>query len=84
MAEKREGHQIFTYLTPQLNLNPHDLLVPPSPFATPQPPEIIHVVTTTERGREVADEMQRVRAEGWDGYGKGWKAKVVWEPLGVS
>lgn len=79
----REGTQSFEYLTPRIKLNPKDLVLPPSPF-TETLPEWIHVVSTTERIREIADELDDIRREGIDGIAKGWHAKLVWEPLSVS
>ncbi|WVQ93903.1 hypothetical protein IAU59_000981 [Kwoniella sp. CBS 9459] len=94
-----EGHQSFEYLTPRLNLLPHDLIAPPSPFAGPGQhlPEYIHVVTNTQRARLVVDEMDAIRQHGLGGLGlpegpgmsavvehergKGWDAKLIWEPM---
>ncbi|KAK4687815.1 hypothetical protein P7C73_g2305, partial [Tremellales sp. Uapishka_1] len=76
-----EGHQSFRYLTPQKQLFLKDLLLPPSPFAAPLPPEWIHVVCNTTRARSIADEMDQIREDGIEGVGKGWKGRLVWEPL---
>ncbi|WVF66282.1 hypothetical protein IAT40_001022 [Kwoniella sp. CBS 6097] len=91
-----EGHQSFEYLTPRLNLLPHDLIAPPSPFAKPHLPEYIHVVTNTQRARLVIDEVRAISAHGLEtviesqidaeisGLGKGWDAKLIWEPMPSS
>jgi hypothetical protein len=83
--EYREGHQSFNYISPQLNLTPRDLILPPSPFAEPLLPEWIHVVCTAERARSIGEEFGMIRSGGLPGgRGKGWDGKMVWEPLGVS
>lgn len=80
----REGAQSFTYLTPRIKLTPRDLVFAPSPFVHPRLPEWLHVVSTTERIRDIANDLDRIRREGVNGVAQGWKAKLVWEPLGVS
>ena len=76
--------QSFQYLSPQLHLTPKDLILPPSPFASP-PPEWVHIVCVTERAKIIADELDSIRAgELGMGVGKDWQAKIIWEPLGVS
>lgn len=77
----REGHQSFQYLSPQLNLTPKDILLPPSPFAL-SPPEWIHVVCVTERARDITEELHAIQAERAT-HANG-HARLVWEPLGVS
>nr|XP_019048574.1 hypothetical protein I302_02346 [Kwoniella bestiolae CBS 10118]OCF27504.1 hypothetical protein I302_02346 [Kwoniella bestiolae CBS 10118] len=78
-----EGHQSFKYLSPQLNLLPRDLILPPSPFAEPYLPEYVHMVCNTLRARLIVDEMEAIRLNGIgdDAIGKGWDAKLVWEPM---
>ncbi|OCF33183.1 hypothetical protein I316_05228 [Kwoniella heveanensis BCC8398] len=86
-----EGHQSFEYLTPRLNLLPHDLIAHPSPFAHPHLPEYIHVVTGTARAQLVVDEMRAISANGLEGVvgshselGKKWEPKLIWEPMPSS
>ncbi|OCF71347.1 hypothetical protein I204_07974 [Kwoniella mangroviensis CBS 8886] len=79
-----QGHQSFKYLSPQLNLLPHDFILPPSPFATPNLPEYIHVVCNTARAKLIVDEMRDIRENGIDGIGRGWNGKLIWEPMPSS
>ncbi|WWC57967.1 uncharacterized protein I303_100502 [Kwoniella dejecticola CBS 10117] len=81
-----EGHQSFKYLSPQLNLLPHDLILPPSPFCQPYShlPEYIHVVCNTQRARLIIDELEEIRSVGIQGVGKGWDPKMIWEPMPSS
>ncbi|WVQ82609.1 hypothetical protein IAT38_004740 [Cryptococcus sp. DSM 104549] len=74
-----EGHQSFQYISPQLQLTPKDLILPPSPFATPVPPEWIHVVCSTARARAIVDELEELQPGSSE-----HKAKFVWEPLPLS
>ncbi|WWC85671.1 uncharacterized protein L201_000537 [Kwoniella dendrophila CBS 6074] len=76
-----EGHQSFKYLSPQLNLLPHDFILPPSPFSKPNLPEWIHVVCNTERARLIVNEMQEIKSNGVQNIGKGWNGNLVWEPM---
>ena len=65
---------------------PHDILLPPSPFTEPYLPEWVHVVCVTERARLIVDEMREIRHTGLgpNQVGKGWKGKMIWEPLSVG
>lgn len=39
----------------------------------------------TSRAKGIANEMEMIRRDGLGGgLGKGWKGKMVWEPLGVN
>ncbi|WRT63515.1 uncharacterized protein IL334_000420 [Kwoniella shivajii] len=82
-----EGHQSFKYLSPQLNLLPHDLILPPSPFGVSNLPEYIHVVCRTDRAKLVSQEMDDIKLNG-SGEGQrrgvGWNANLVWEPMPSS
>jgi hypothetical protein len=79
----REGHQSFRYLSPQLNLTPKDILLPPSPFTSP-PPEWIHVVCVTERARDIAEELHVIQSRGLGSTHHVGSVGLIWEPLGVS
>jgi hypothetical protein len=83
-ALDREGHQTFHYLSPQLNLSLRDLLVPPSPFATPHHPEWVHVVVRIPRAQFLVQEAQQISVAGIDGIGKGWRPRMIWEPLDIK
>ncbi|RSH89473.1 hypothetical protein EHS25_002022 [Saitozyma podzolica] len=61
-----EGHQTFQYLSPQLNLSLRDLLVPPSPFATPHHPEWVHVVVRIPRAQFLVQEARQIFEAGPD------------------
>ncbi|WVR03315.1 hypothetical protein IAU60_000306 [Kwoniella sp. DSM 27419] len=79
------GHQSFEYLSQRINLLPRDLILPPSPFASPFLPEYIHVVCNTERARLVLDDMESIRRVGLEGgLGQGWSGKLIWEPMPSS
>jgi hypothetical protein len=75
---------MFEYLTERVKLSPKDLVLPPSPFASPCLPRIIHMVCTTQRAKEIIEEIQLIRNGGYEGVGSGWDPELVWEPLGVS
>ncbi|WWC97231.1 hypothetical protein V866_004110 [Kwoniella sp. B9012] len=79
-----QGHQSFKYLSPQLNLLPHDLILPASPFSTPNLPEYIHVVCNTARAKLIVEEMRDIRENGIEGIARGWNAKLIWEPMPSS
>lgn len=83
--KRREGHQSFEYLSPQLHLLPRDLILPPSPFVSPYLPEWVHVVCITTRAKVIAEEMTSIRrGDLGGGLADGWEGRVIWEPLGVG
>lgn len=81
----REGHQSFKYLSPQRQITPKDLVMPPSPFATPVPPEWIHVVCGVPRMFDIVDELELLKKQRHSSTGLSpIKSRLVWEPLPVS
>lgn len=76
-----EGLQTFRYISPQLNLCLRDLILPPSPFGLPA---YVHVVARIPRATQIAQEAEQIRLKGLEGRGKGWAAKMIWEPLDIK
>ncbi|KIR69343.1 hypothetical protein I314_00453 [Cryptococcus bacillisporus CA1873] len=80
-----EGHQSFKYLSPQRQITPKDLVMPPSPFATPVPPEWIHVVCGVPRMFDIVDELELLKKQRHSSTGLSpIKSRLVWEPLPFS
>ncbi|OWT37613.1 hypothetical protein C362_04631 [Cryptococcus neoformans Bt1] len=80
-----EGHQSFKYLSPQLQITPKDLIMPPSPFAIPVPPEWIHAVCGVPRMLDIVDELESLKKQRHSSTGLSLiKSRLVWEPLPFS
>ncbi|WVQ72340.1 hypothetical protein IAR50_001891 [Cryptococcus sp. DSM 104548] len=78
-----QGHQSFKYISPQLQIFPRDLVVPPSPFAQPFPPEWLHVVCGSPRMELIVEELEELKQKAiMDGTPL--KTQLVWEPLPFS
>lgn len=79
-----EGHQSFRYLTPKMQLFPFDIAA--SPLFRPIPPSYLHIVCSPGRAREIVDQVDEIATNGTgsDGFGKGWKPELIWEPFASS
>lgn len=78
-----EGHQTFQYIVPPVKIQLSDLVVPPSPFNV-NPPEWVHVVVRHPRAREIVIQRKDIQEGKIEGVGKGWRPKLIWEPLDVQ